>query len=123
MATSHPFPTLWSAKDQTVPLVQCLPPDDEIFAYLDAFQRRAQSCSFPHVPEECTKTEVQRFLDNRYHNAAVNPDMLALLFTTIAQGLQNGCYDKFGGQWWKGGMALECEKGDVYSECLIIRPM
>lgn len=98
------------------PLVDALPPDEHIFTYLDEFQRRAQSCSFPHVPEECTKTEVQRFLADRYHNASVNPDMLALLFTTIAQGLQNGCYDVCGGQWVRGAMATECEKGDVYSE-------
>ena len=98
------------------PLVETLPPDGLIFMYLDEFQRRAQSCSFPHVPEECTKAEVQRFLADRHHNASVNPDMLALLFTTIAQGLQNGCYDVYGGEWVRGAMAMECEKGDVYSE-------
>lgn len=116
MATSHPFPTLWSAKDDTSTLVKLLPSEADLFFYLDAFQRRAQSCSFPHLPEECTSNEVRRFLDNVEHNAALHPDMLALLFATLAQGLQNGVYDKYDGKWIPGTVEAELKKGDVYSK-------
>ena len=120
MATSHPFPTLWPAKDGAGVLIQLLPSKDEIFLYLDAFQQRAQSCSFPHVPEECTKKEVERFLANVEHNALVHPDMLALLFTTLAQGLQSGVYDRGGGQWVAGAMDEDSKKGDVYSKANVL---
>ena len=123
MATSHPFPTLWPAKDGAAVLIQLLPSKDEIFLYLDAFQQRAQSCSFPHVPEECTKKEVERFLANVEHNALVHPDMLALLFTTLAQGLQSGVYDRGGGQWVAGAMDEDSKKGDVYSKTDMLLPL
>lgn len=115
MATSHPFPTLWSAKDETEGLVKLLPSNSEIHVYLASFQRRAQSCSFPHVPDECTEGEIQRFLSNVEHNAAANPNMLALLFTTLAQGLQDGVYDRNGEKWIAGSVGVESQKGDVYS--------
>lgn len=116
LATSHPFPTLWSAKDDISTLIKLLPPEEDLYFYLDAFQRRVQSCSFPHVPNECTKNEVGRFLDKVEHNAALHPDMLALLFATLAQGLQYGVYDKYGGRWVAGAVETESKKSDVYSK-------
>lgn len=116
MATSHPFPTLWPAKDGVSGLVELLPSKDEIIDSLEIFHHRVQSCSFPHVPEECTKKEVERFLTNSQHNAHVHPDMLALLFATLAQCSQNGVYDRSGGKWVAGAMEAESKKGDVYSE-------
>ena len=113
--TAFPFPTLWIANEETAGLLAVLPNEEEIFGYLDAFQRRAQSCSFPHMPEECTPAEVRRFIDNIEHNAAMNPDMLALLFATMAQGAQNGVYDKFGERWIAGAMDREAQRGDVFS--------
>lgn len=121
MATSHPFPTLWSAKDETSGLVELLPCNEDIFFYLRSFQRRAQSCSFPHVPEECTEVEIQRFLENVEHNAAVHPNMLALLFATLAQGLQDGVYDRNGEKWIAGAVEAESQKGDVYSKRFLTR--
>lgn len=118
LATSHPFPTLWSAKDDTSTLIKLLPPEPDLFFYLDVFQRRAQTCSFPHVPDECTSNEVRRFLENVEHNAALHPDMLALLFTTLAQGSQDGVYDKYGGKWVAGSVEAESKNGDVYSKSL-----
>ena len=97
-------------------MVKLLPPEQDLFFYLDAFQRRAQFCSFPHVPDQCTNNEVRRFLENLEHNAALYPDMLALLFATLAQGLQDGVYDKFGGKWVAGSVEQESKKGDVYSQ-------
>lgn len=107
---------MWSAQDDSSGLLKILPPEQDIFAYLDAFQRRAQSSSFPHVPEECTELEVRRFLSNLEHNAAVHLDMLALLFATLAQGLQNGVYDKCGERWVAVAMESESKKGDVWSK-------
>lgn len=112
----HPFPTLWVAREGTAGLVALLPPEHEIGAYIEAFQQRAQSCSFPHLPDECTKSEVHRFLENVQHNAEAHPDMLALLFATIAQGIQNGVFDRYGGQWIAGAMDQESKKGDIYGE-------
>lgn len=69
------------------------------------------------MPDQCTNNEVRRFLENLEHNAALYPDMLALLFATLAQGLQDGVYDKFGGKWVAGSVEQESKKGDVYSSC------
>lgn len=117
MTAPHPFPTLWSVKEETSGLVALLPCREDIFLYLNSFQRRAQSCSFPHIPEECTEPEVQHFLENVEHNAAIHPNMLALLFATLAQGLHVGIYDRDGGKWIAGSVEAETKKGDVYRRC------
>lgn len=114
LTTSHPFPTLWSAKDETAGLVELLPSGEDLHFYLGSFQRRVQSCSFPHVPEECTEAEIRGFLENVEHNAAVHPNMLALLFAALAQGLQDGVYDRNGEKWIAGSVEAESQKGDVY---------
>ena len=119
LATSHPFPTLWSAKDDITSLIKILPPKEDLYHYLDSFQRRVQSCSFPHAPDECTRLEVQRFLKNVEHNAALHLDMLALLFITLAQGVQYGVYDKYGERWVAGAVEDESKKSDVYSKFAI----
>ena len=116
MAASHPFPTLWSAKDGTSSLVQLLPSKEDIFLLIEGFQCRAQSCSFPHLPEECTRREIERFLENVETNAQVHPDMLALLFSTLALGVHNAAYDRYGGKWVAGAMEDETKKGDVYGK-------
>ncbi|TKA51261.1 hypothetical protein B0A49_12617, partial [Cryomyces minteri] len=119
----YPFPTMWLAayrnadgrSESCIPaLLNCLPPRDELFGYLDAFQRRAQSCSFPHTPDEITRKEVERFLDDAEKNAFAHPDMLALIFAALAEGLQNGVYDKSGGKWVEGAMQNEADRGDMY---------
>lgn len=112
---SHPFPSLGSAKHETSALIKLLPSREDIHFYLAAFQRRSLSCSFPHIPEECTEPEVRRFLDDVEHNAAARPNTLALLFATLAQGLQDGIYDRNGQQWIVGAVESELLKGDVYS--------
>ena len=120
MPASHPFHSLGSAKHETSALIKLLPSRDDIHFYLRAFQRRSLSCSFPHIPEECSEPEVQRFLDDVEHNAAAHPNTLALLFATLAQGLQDGIYDRNGQAWIAGAVELELLKGDVYSR--IIEP-
>ena len=118
LPASHPFPSLGSAKHETSSLTKLLPSREDIHLYLHAFQRRSLSSSFPHVPEECTEPEVQRFLDNVEHNAAAHPNTLALLFATLAQGLQDGIYDRDGQKWIVGAVESELMKGDVYSMLL-----
>lgn len=66
------------------------------------------------MPEQCSESEVQRFLDNVEQNATLHPNMLALLFATIAQGLQDGVFDRNGGKWIAGSVEAETKKGDVY---------
>ena len=113
-APLYAFPTLWRADGGAVALLTCLPPKEELLGYLDSFQRRAQSCSFPHVPEEITNREIDRFLADAENNAFRHPDMLALIFAALAQGLQNGVYDQSGGEWIAGAMEAEAWKGDLY---------
>ena len=120
MPPSHPFPQLGLAKQETSGLVKLLPSREDIHFYLEAFRRRSHACSFPHVPEECTEPEVQRFLDDVEHNAAAHPNALALLFATLAQGLQDGIYDRSGQKWIVGAVESELVKGDVYS--MLVRP-
>lgn len=117
-ALSHPFPTLWAAKDGISALITLIPSKDEVASYLDSFQGRAQGCSFPHVPEECTRYETERFMANLERNALLHPDMLALLFATLAQGLQHGLYDRCGEQWVAGRREHESKKGDVFGKLI-----
>lgn len=95
---SYPFPVV-EGRSSIAGLAAILPEPDMLFSCLDSFQRRAQSCSFPHMPDEVTRKEVQRFLDDKEKNAEVHPDMLALIFATVATGVQMGQYDRSGGQW------------------------
>ncbi|KAL9007012.1 MAG: hypothetical protein Q9188_000216 [Gyalolechia gomerana] len=112
---TNPFPTFWRTAEGTTTLINLLPKDHkEIFFYLRAFQRRGQACSFPHLPDEFTEIEVQRFLSNVKENADHHPEMLALLFATLAQGIQNGVYDKYGGAWHGGMMESECKLGNAF---------
>ena len=68
------------------------------------------------MPDQCTTNEVRRFLENVEHNASLHPDMLALLFATLAQGLQYGVYDMYGERWVAGAVETETKKSDVYSK-------
>jgi hypothetical protein len=112
--TSYPFPTLWTAREGTSGLVNLLPEKEEVFKYLGYFRHRALALSFPYLPNFCTNGEVERFMSNLEHNAHMYPDHLALLFATLAQGLQHGVYDQYGEQWVAGAMEEETKKGDVF---------
>ncbi|KAI4259000.1 MAG: hypothetical protein L6R42_004808 [Xanthoria sp. 1 TBL-2021] len=112
---TNPFPTFWRTAEGTSALINLLPKDQqETLFYINTFQRRAQSCSFPHLPDQCTEVEVQRFLSNVKENSEQHPDMLALTFATLAQGVQNGVYDKYGGAWHGGVMEIECRMGNAF---------
>lgn len=120
--TTYPFPTLWQAFPPVcVPelVLKCLPDDEDVFEYLAAFQKRAQTCAFPHVPEEITEKEVERFLLDRVNNAQKFPDMLALILAALALGANNGAFDKLGGKWVAEGMREERSKGDVWRESAV----
>ncbi|KAF2124535.1 hypothetical protein P153DRAFT_326836 [Dothidotthia symphoricarpi CBS 119687] len=111
-----PFATLFSATpDQCIPqLLKILPADEHLLEYLDAFERRITVCSFPQVSIEITKSEVERFLSDRRKNAAMCPDMLALLFAAMALGAQHSVWDRGGGQWNANIIDEETQKGNVY---------
>ncbi|KAF2010673.1 hypothetical protein BU24DRAFT_496612 [Aaosphaeria arxii CBS 175.79] len=112
----YPFATLfsWSLEECIPELLRCLPPKDELFGYLDSFQRRAQVCCFPHTPEETAKTEVERFLSESRKNADGCPEMLALLFAVLALGSQHGVWDNNGGKWVVGAVEKESQRGNLY---------
>lgn len=114
----YPFPTMWptSGDPNCIPkLLSCLPPPEQLYECLDLFQKRAQSCSFPHVPDEITRKEVERFLADARNNAERFPDMLALIFAALATGVQMGSYDKNGSQWAADQMRKAKDEADVYS--------
>ncbi|KAF2875925.1 hypothetical protein BDV95DRAFT_603321 [Massariosphaeria phaeospora] len=112
----HPFATLFKATpEECIPeLLSCLPSRMELLEYLDSFQKRVHVCSFPHVPVEITKSEVERFLSDARKNAQMCPDMLALLFAALALGSQHSGWDKAGGQWKADVMKEESQRGNVY---------
>ena len=117
-AHSYPFATMWPALPQPCAqaLVNCLPNRNELFEYLESFQRRAPSCSFPHVLDESTTKEVDRFLSDPRKNAELFPDMLAFIFASLALGLQLGSWDRHDEQWNPETLEAEASRGDVYSE-------
>lgn len=117
--TTYPFKVV-ASYSTPAELLTLLPQDqDELFSCLDLFEKRAQACSFPQLLDDVTKHEVQRFLsddqDQRIRNAESFPDMLALLFATLATGLQMGQYDKCGGKWESKAVHETRKQCDAFS--------
>lgn len=114
---SHPFPTIFpAAPEECVPkLISLLPKKDELFTCLQSFEARVNLSSFPHVPFEITRSEMERFLSDVDRNASVCPDMLALLFAALALGGQHSVWEKAGRQWKTNAVLSELKKGDVFS--------
>ncbi|KAF2027732.1 hypothetical protein EK21DRAFT_71311, partial [Setomelanomma holmii] len=112
----HPFPTIFRATpEECFPeLLECLPPREDLLEALSAFEKRVNVCSFPHVPFEITRGEVERFLDDERRNAEMYPDVLALLFAAIALGGQHSVWDKSGCQWDAMAVHDEAKRGNVY---------
>ena len=59
---------------------------------------------------------MRQFLENVEDNAALHPDMFALIFATLAQGLQVGVFDKHNGNWVADSFEAESKKANIYSE-------
>jgi hypothetical protein len=114
----YPFPTIFPATpEECIPeLLKCLPQREELFECLTAFEKRVNVCSFPHVPLEITRSEVERYLADPRRNAHLCPEMLALLFAAIALGGQHSIWDRSGGQWGADTVRFEAVKGNVYSK-------
>ena len=110
---AYPFPVI-AEFSTTSSLLRLLPEREELFDCLDMFHRRAQSCSFPHTPDEVAKKEVERFLSDVERHAERFPDMLALIFMTLATGLQMGQYDRSGGQWVEGAVEATRQESDAF---------
>lgn len=117
----YPFPTVPVGDNIAAALTALLPSDEEIFDHLEHFKRRAQSCSFPHIPDEVTTKEVERFLADRVNNTNKAPDMLALIFAALAVGIQRGVFERFSDRWYKGTMAEAMagahDKGKAWRRC------
>jgi hypothetical protein len=119
----YPFPIFasWAGQTGYQALIEMLPAEPELQQILDLFQKRAQSCSFPHTPEDLTKKEISRFLSDAETNAQKHPDMLALIFITLATGLQMGEWDRNGGEWIEGPASTRTAKqADIYRQSLLI---
>lgn len=118
-ALPHAFATIFKATpEECIPqLLSCLPSRDELLGYLQIFESRGSSSSFPHAPVELTKDEVEHFLSDS-RNAHLCPDMLALLFAVISLGAQYSTWNKAGGKWNADIIEAELRNGDVFSEYL-----
>ncbi|KXT11213.1 hypothetical protein AC579_10007 [Pseudocercospora musae] len=110
----YPFSILWPSGNGAGDMARSLlPPHDHVLQCLDVFQKRAQSCYFPHTPDELTRKEVERFLGDAVDYAERAPDMLALIFAMLATALQMGVYDRYGG-WAEGAVEETRRNSDVY---------
>jgi hypothetical protein len=114
----HPFPTFFAATpEQCIPqLLECLPQGEELLKRLSAFEDRVNVCSFPHVPFEITRSEVDRFLSDAKKNAQMCPEMLALLLAALALGGQHSVWDRSGGQWNSSATHKEAGSGSIWSK-------
>ena len=83
--------------------------------HLESFRARAQVVAFSHVTGTCTVEKARRFLDDLKHDVQADPNMLALLFATIAQGSQNGVFDQCGQEWIAGEIERSYQQGDIWS--------
>lgn len=110
----YPFPMLSIGNNTSAALLELLPDRAELFQTLDIFEHQAQSCSFPHVPDEVTRKEVERFLNDAEANALKAPDMLGLIFATLAAGMQMGVHDRSGGMWVQGAMEASHQQSECY---------
>lgn len=114
--SAYPFPMMQGGNGASDLARALLQSHKHVYECIDFFQRRSQSCYFPHTPDEVTRKEVERFLADAEGNAEKFPDMLALIFATVATGMQMGVYDKHGG--WQPGVVEESRKtSDVYRKC------
>lgn len=109
----HPFPPAWSL---THDMSQCLPPVEDLYAYLRSFHKRARGLSFPHIPDELTRKEIDRFLESPTDSALRYPDWLALIFAAAALGIQAGVYDRSGDRWAAKDVEEARRNGDMYSK-------
>ncbi|KAF2110985.1 fungal-specific transcription factor domain-containing protein [Lophiotrema nucula] len=113
----YPFATMFSHNlEASIPqLLRCLPATKkELFDILEGFEKRVPVCSFPDVPREITRHEVERFLEDPNKNAQTHPDLLGLLFAALAIGSQQSVWDRSGEKWVAGAMDTELHKGDVF---------
>ena len=117
--STYPFATLFPATpEECIPqLLDILPPRKELQEYLAAFEKRVYVCAFPHMPVELTKNEIDRFLADPERNARMCPEMLALVFASIALGAQHSVWDKCAGSWNAEVVDAEAQRGNVYGKC------
>ncbi|KAF3093874.1 hypothetical protein TWF102_007698 [Orbilia oligospora] len=109
-----PFPTLWKAVDGIAGIWTCLPPVDEVLAYVEAYRQRAQ-CAYPYIYAELQDDEVlRRFLEGGVQNAEQQPSLLALILISIALGIQCSVYHRRGHKWVSGAMEEDRRFSEVY---------
>ncbi|KAM0724028.1 hypothetical protein Q7P37_001019 [Cladosporium fusiforme] len=81
---AYPFPSIHVGDNTTAALTRLLPDENEILTSLGVFHDIAQGFVVPQTPDKTRKKEIQRFLSDIERNATKEPDMLALLFASLA---------------------------------------
>ena len=82
----------------TIDSLVALLPLQSLFACVNRFSQRAQSCYLPRTLQEfpMIQQEIEHLLDNNRRNARPHPDTLALVFAMLATELQVRQYDMSG---------------------------
>lgn len=110
----YPFPALWLSQYRTTPLLQLLPPEDELLSLVMTFEKNRTFCLYPHMPREMARDQVQVFLSDVQANAERDPQRLALLFATLALGALLERFEKPRIRSDPNEMERERRKADVF---------
>ncbi|KAK2756107.1 hypothetical protein FQN54_005515 [Arachnomyces sp. PD_36] len=108
-APADPFPSMWLSPTGTAGLLHVLPPREELFLYIQAFQKHWRS----FYSYEMSCKELRHFLSDLRPNAEKNPQMLAFLFVSLARGVPLAMFRKQG-PLVTGTMKKEWSKADIY---------
>lgn len=109
-ADADPFPSLWQASLGVGELLHVLPSQEDMLAYLEAFQHYIHGYSFYRMSND----DFRDFLADVPGNAEKSPQMLAFLFAILAHGVRFSVFVKHG-RWVQGAMENEIVKADLYS--------
>lgn len=84
-------------------LCKLLPPKETISKCFEMLRCcRAQSCFFQNMLDEVMKKGIDHFLTDPRPNAEKTPDMLGLVFASLAIGSQVGVFHCSGSEWVTG---------------------
>lgn len=109
-AAADPFPCLWNYSQGVRGILHLLPPPEDIYFYLEAFQDHIRA----FFSYQLSAKELGHFLAELPISAEKNPQMLGFLFVSLARGIPFGVFKKHG-EWVQETMNNELTKADIYS--------
>ncbi|KAL1297949.1 hypothetical protein AAFC00_006461 [Neodothiora populina] len=118
----YPFPALWQATLATKGLLNLLEPREALLTYVDTFVNKAVGLMIPVLPEELTRKEVEKFLDDADQNALRYPDALALILAGSALGVQLGGDSKSTDGVQKGDIFIAAAMQALRASAFMSRP-